>query len=89
MANQVTDNEGQKDDGESDASPDANKVCINWAKMKLISFISNPGEDQHNQDKKQFEGSKDALKGAAIVALATDRPRQVPSNTIVQVLTHV
>ena len=45
MANKVTDDEGQKDDGESDASTDANEVCINWAKMKLISFIANLGED--------------------------------------------
>ena len=68
----------QEDEGEAYAGTDTNEVGIYVSKMKLVSFVPNPGKDQHNQDQEQLQDPEDALEGAKVVALAPNGPGQVP-----------
>ena len=78
MSNQVADNQCQEDERQANAGADTNEVSISTTKMKNVSLIPNPGKDQHNQDQDQLQDPQDALEGAEVVALAPNRPGEVP-----------
>ena len=84
MPNKVTHNKCQKDEGEADTGTNTNEVCIDAAKIQLISSVANPSKDQHDQDQEQFQKPEDPLEGAEVVALASHRPGQIPDKDTVQ-----
>jgi hypothetical protein len=81
VSNQVADNECQEDERQPNTSADTNEVSISTSKIKNVSFTPNPGKDQHNQDQDQLQDPQDALEGAEVVALAPNRPGEVPARS--------
>ena len=73
MSNQVADNECQEDERQPNTSANTNEVSISTSKMKNVSTIPNPGN--------QLQDPQDALEGAEVVALAPNRPGQVPARS--------